>query len=329
MRKLLVFALMLSVAGAAMAIDLGNQAPAKPADNSVYVAPEGAILQGGDTILEAVVIEIPGTFTGTTAGYNNNYDEVCPYDGSTAPEVVYSVTPAADAQVDLDLCFSDYDTKLYVYDENLNLVGCNENVLMTAGVEYFIVVDGYGSASGAYQLDIVEFEPCIIECPGGDAQLEGEPELGDGYADAHNGGCNSPEFGNPFQPITEPVFCGVSGWYNNQGVETRDTDWFEIVIPDGGVLEITGDAEFACVMYELAPQDCDAVAVVQSTNIGPCLEGTMTIVGAPGSTIWFWVGPTAFSGPVNEFNYLLNLNLEGGVIATENHSWTGVKSLFN
>jgi hypothetical protein len=127
MRKLLVFALMLSVAGAAMAIDLGTQAPAKPADNSVYVAPEGAILQGGDTILDAVVIEIPGTWTGTTAGYNNNYDEVCPYTGSTAPEVVYSVTPMADTQVDIDLCYSSYDTKLYVYDENLNLIGCNDD----------------------------------------------------------------------------------------------------------------------------------------------------------------------------------------------------------
>jgi hypothetical protein len=344
MRKLLAFALMLSVAGAAMAIDLGTQAPAKPADNSVYVAPEGAILQGGDTILDAVVIEIPGTFTGTTAGYNNNYDEVCPFSGGTAPEVVYSVTPMADTQVDLDLCFSAYDTKLYVYDENLNLIGCNddfhtgapcgvftsklENVLMTAGVQYFIVVDGYGSASGAYQLDIVEFEPCVIDVPA-DAQLEGEPPLADGYADAFNGGCNSPEFGNPFSPITEPVFAGISGWYiSGTGTETRDTDWFEIVIPEGGVLEITGDAEFATFMFELAPQDCGSVAVAQQATIGPCMSATMTIVGAPGSTIWFWVGPTTFTGPVNEYNYVLDLNI-GGVIATENHSWTGVKSLFN
>jgi hypothetical protein len=43
----------------------------------------------------------------------------------------------------------------------------------------------------------------------------------------------------------------------------------------------------------------------------------MTIVGAPGSLVWFWVGPTTFTGPVNEFNYVLNLNIEGGVIATE------------
>ena len=42
------------------------------------------------------------------------------------------------------------------------------------------------------------------------AQLEGEPELVEGYVDAHNGGCGSPEFGNPFQQINEPEFCGTA-----------------------------------------------------------------------------------------------------------------------
>jgi hypothetical protein len=344
MRKLLAFALMLTLAGSAMAFELGAQAPAKPADNSVYTPPAEPPRQGGDTILDAVAIVVPGTWTGTTVGYNNNYDEICPYSGSTAPDVVYSVTPTEDISVDIDLCFSSYDTKLYVYDENLNLVGCNddfhfgapcyvfssklENVAMSAGMTYYIIVDGYGSAAGAYQMDIDVFEPCVIECPVG-AQLENEPPLQDGYQDAWNGGCNSPEFGSPFQVIDSPIFCGVSGWYiGSTGGETRDTDWFHITMPEGGVLEVIGDAEFATYMFELFPQDCGSVGVVQNVIIGPCNEASMTIVGAPGSLVWFWVGPTTFSGPVNEFNYVLNLNI-GDPIAVENHSWTGVKSLFN
>jgi hypothetical protein len=344
MRELLMFALMLSVAGPAMAIDLGSQAPAKPADNSVYVAPEGAILQGGNTIEEAIPITIPGTFTGTTVGYTNNYDYACPYLSSTAPDVVYAVTPAADIAVDIDLCYSFFDTKLYVYDEGLNVIACNddfysgapcytyssklENVPLQAGATYSIVIDGYGSAAGDYQMDIEEFVPCILECPIG-AQLEGEPPLQDGYEDAHNSGCGGSQFGVPFQSITEPVFCGVSGWYiGDFGGETRDTDWFHIIVPEGGVLEVTGDAEFATYMFELGPQDCGNVGVVQNVIMGPCLEATMSIVGAPGSLVWFWVGPTTFTGPVNEYNYVLNLNIPGEIVATENHSWTGVKSLF-
>jgi hypothetical protein len=87
-----------------------------------------AVSGQGDTIETAIPIPtIPGTYTGTTVGYNNNYDEACPYGGSTAPEVVLQVTPTEVMTVDIDLCYSSYDTKLYVYDEFLNLIACNDD----------------------------------------------------------------------------------------------------------------------------------------------------------------------------------------------------------
>jgi hypothetical protein len=202
-----------------------------------------------------------------------------------------------------------------------------EQLALMGGVQYFIVVDGWGGDFGDYVINITEFEPCILECPAG-AELEGEPPLVDDYQDEYNGGCNSPEFGNPFGVITAETFCGVSGWYLNAGGNSRDTDWFEIIVPDAGFFEVIGDAEQPTYMFELAPQDCGSVAVVQNVIIGPCAEGTMTIPGAAGSTIWFWVGPTTFDGPVNEYDYVLFTNLTGGV-ATEDHSWTGVKALFD
>jgi hypothetical protein len=335
MRKLLVFAMMLALVGSAMAYDLGNKAADKPNINFPPNVPGDR--QGGDTILDATAISIPGTDTGTTAGYTDDYDEVCPYSGSTAPDVVYTATPAGDVIVDIDLLGSNYDTKVYVYDENLALVACNddfysdyvskiEQLALMGGVQYFIVIDGWNGDFGDYVLTIVEFEPCVIECPAG-AELEGEPPLVDDYQDAHNGGCNSPEFGNPFGVITSDTFCGVSGWYVNAGTATRDTDWFEITVPDAGFVEIIGDAEFETYMFELAPQDCNSVGVVQNVIMGPCTEGTITIPGAAGSTIWFWVGPTVFEGPVNEYDYVLYTNLTG--VATEDHSWTGVKALFD
>ena len=348
MRKLLVFALMLTVAGSAMALELGNRAPAKPVDNSVYMPP-AEVRQGGNTILEAVAIVVPGTWNGTTAGYTNNYDEVCPFSGSTAPDVVYSVTPTESINVDIDLCFSSYDTKLYVYDENLNLVGCNddfyfgapcftfssklENVPMQAGMTYYIIVDGYGSQAGVYQMDITETGPCVITFPppGPGVQYENEPPLVDGYLDAHNGGCNSPEFGYPFQTINENLFCGVSGWYaDTSGEPRRDTDWFLAPLNPSGRLEITGDAEYPTYVFVLYPHDCGSVLVQQNLIIGPCNEHgeTLTILGAPGSLVWLWVGPTTFDGPVNEYNYILELDIHVPV-QTESRSWTGVKSLFH
>ena len=82
-------------------------------------------------------------------------------------------------------------------------------------------------------------------CPPG-AALEDEPPLVDGYVDLHNGGCNTDPTDPPFQPITAPIFCGVSGWYLDAGTDHRDTDWFLVDIPASGVLEITGDAEREC-----------------------------------------------------------------------------------
>jgi hypothetical protein len=335
MRKLLVLALTLTIVGSAMAFDLGNQAGDKPVVNYPQNIPGDR--QGGDTILDAVLVALPViNGSGTTAGYNDDYDEVCPYGNSTSPDVVYTAI-GDGGNWSIDLLGSTYDTKVYVYDENLALVACNddfypdfvskiENVALMSGVQYFIVVDGYGGDFGNYVINIVPFEPCALDCPAG-AELEGEPPLVDNYADAYNGGCNSPEFGNPFTSISNSIFCGVAGWYLNGGIETRDTDWFTITCPAEGFFEVIGDAEQPTYLFELGPQDCGSVGVIQNVIIGACSEGTMVIPGAPGSTIWFWVGPTTFTGPVNEYDYVLFSNLEG-TIATEDHSWTGVKALF-
>jgi hypothetical protein len=335
MRKLLVLALTLTIVGSAMAFDLGNQAGDKPVVNYPQNIPGDR--QGGDTILDAVLVTLPViNGSGTTAGFNDDYDEVCPYTNSTSPDVVYTAIGDGGGW-DIDLLGSTYDTKVYVYDENLALVACNddfysdfvskiENAPLMNGVQYFIVVDGYGGDFGNYVINITPYEACALDCPAG-AELEGEPPLVDQYQDEYNGGCNSPEFGNPFGSINSSVFCGVSGWYSNNGVETRDTDWYTIVVPADGFFEVIGDAEQPTFMFELGPTNCDGVAVIQNVTIGPCTEGTMTIPGAVGSTIWFWVGPTTFAGPVNEYDYVLFSNLEG-TIATEEHSWTGVKALF-
>jgi len=337
MRKMLVFAMILTLVGSAMAFDLGSERAAKPEMHYVSSAPS-QVRQGGDTILDAVVITVPYNGAGTTTGFMDDYDEECPYTQSTSADVVYTFTADADASLNIDLLGSAYDTKLYVYDVNLALVGCNddfhpdytsklENLAVAAGMQYYIIIDGYGGGDGDYVIDIAGFEPCVVDCPA-DAELEGEPTLVDGYEDLYNGGCNTIGV-EPFGAITEPVFCGVSGWYiTADGGQSRDTDWFEVVIPDAGVFEVTGDAEFATFMFELGPQDCGTTAVIQQATMGPCAEASMTIVGAAGSTIWFWVGPTTFDG-TGEYNYVLYSNLEGGIIATENHSWTGVKALFN
>jgi len=130
----------------------------------------GVILQGGDTVNDATIIDaLPYTTTGTTTGYTNDYDEVCPYDSSTSPDVVYSYTPVNDIAVDISLCSnSSFDTKLYVYENVVgNLVDCADDncpeflselldLQFIGGNTYYIIVDGYGTEHGDYSFDMNE-----------------------------------------------------------------------------------------------------------------------------------------------------------------------------
>ncbi len=193
--------------------------------------------QAGDTIADAVVIPaLPFTDTGTTVGYANDFDEVCPYTGSLAPDVVYAFTPAAGVVVEIDLCESGYDTKLYVYDADLALRACNDDyvspycsllrshldgVLLDAGVTYYLVIDGYGTATGDYVLHVEAADGCVLESPAGTTP-EGEPPLTVDYTDITNGGCSSPDPSHPVQALTGDasgafLLAGQSGWYATAG----------------------------------------------------------------------------------------------------------------
>lgn len=141
------------------------------------------VSQGGDTMGDAaLVFGLPFYACGTTVGYTDDYDEVCNYSGSTAPDVVYTFAPSADMFIDATLCedntecLTTYDTKLYIYDGAGALVACNDDncasigypysyvsaldgVELFAGSVYYIIVDGYGGEEGNYALNIVEADP--------------------------------------------------------------------------------------------------------------------------------------------------------------------------
>jgi hypothetical protein len=227
--------------------------------------PEGKF-QGGDTIETCTVIgALPYYTTGTTAGYNHDYDEVCPYSGSLSPDVVYCWTADFSGLVDIHTCESAYDTKLYVYenvytpgsyyacnDDNSNCPGPAfrswiEMMPVTMGNTYLIVVDGYGSDFGSYLFNMYEVEGPVVcdpyACPPG-AFLTNEPDCYDGYVDATNVGCNAvPPAPYVFQyPPFPTAICGRSGNYDDNTY--RDMDWFEFTFTEPIDIEICMCASF-------------------------------------------------------------------------------------
>jgi len=343
--KILTITLMLvAVAVAATAGDLGNRAPRKPvAAPALPPAPIPEVLrQGGDTVDDAVLITIPTVdLAGTTTGYTDDYDHECPYTSPPAPDVVYTFTPESDHILDVDMFGSQFDTKIWVWDETLDWpIACNDdyyedytsriqNMAVAAGARYYIVVDGYGE-HGEYLIDLVPSDDCDVECPT-DAALEGEPPLQADYVDLHNGGCNTDGVDPPLQEISTARFCGVSGWYLNGDDTYRDTDWFTAQIPDGGTLEITLAAEVDTRLLEIGPQDCGAVEILQEVISEDCDTPTLTVTGEVGETVWLWVGPagyfpTQMPFDAYEYDYFLTTNLDA--VAVEQHSWSKVKAMF-
>ena len=358
MRTVIVIGMILAVAATAGAQELGSS-PRQVIKNTpiqTYIAPDES-RQGGDTIDDATPIDgLPFNITGSTAGYIGDYDEECPYD-SMSPDVVYSFVPQDDVVINVDLCGSSYDTKTYIYDPDLNLIACNDDFYfdddcgeyvsfieaapLTAGVTYYIVIDGYGGAYGVYLLNITEYVPCFLDCPA-DAVAEGEPPLHDGYDDVYNNGCSSPDPGEHFQEINwinvdpgnpndgQAWMCGSSGWFlSSSGGQTRDTDWFRVYALETGVMEFTVESEHPLYLFKLAPLDCATVAV-ELQAIADCeAPATLTFPVTAGEEIWLWTGPTTFEGPVTEFPYFMTVsNNTFNVIPTEELSWGGVKALY-
>ena len=144
----------------------------------------------GDDLSDPFILTIPDDgdtiVTGTTVGFTNDYDAVCPYSGSTSPDVVYKLVLADSVNgLIIDLCESYYDSKVYLYLEDSLATGdttnvaCNDDFCsashgqsFTSYIElghqlfggvsagtYYIVLDGYGGASGEYVMDIKIMSP--------------------------------------------------------------------------------------------------------------------------------------------------------------------------
>lgn len=356
MRSFTILFLLTAMLGNAQATDLGTQPSLQKTSAHVGQNPGTPNnRQGGEDMSSAFIITaLPYQDTGNTTGHIDDYDAVCPYYDSTAPDVVYSFTPDHDCFLRVDLCGSGYDTKTYILDPNFNLIACNddayfddvcgeyvsliEEVALTAGNLYFIIIDGYGADTGDYNLNLTEIypePPCIVECEGVN---EGEPMLGPAYEDTFNGGCNSPEFGYPFSDLTwsadwdgNLTYCGIAGWTDTG----RDTDWAYLRIGLTGEFEVTVDAEQPTNVYLLAGNCQDGITVESSMTVGPCSAGSMTVTGEPDEIVLMWFGASEFTPPAGfvgyEYSYTAEFTGLGEyqcIIPTQKTTIGHIKSLY-
>ena len=280
----------------------------------VPVQHDGNSRQGGEDIASAMAIpSLPFSDTGTTVGYANDYDFACPYTGSTSPDVVYSYIPASAQTINIDLCLSSYDTKLYVYlnDALSDPIACNddfyfalpcytfssaiEGLNVTAGNTYYIVVDGYGGSSGAYQIDVTSLDCQPVECVG---TPEVEP----------NDGPNGDPIVFGTIDCGETV-CGTTFTYNDGVDDLRDTDWYELLLLNDAIVTIDLDVStFDGLAFLLAG---DAATILYTGNNGGACEDEQIVTDClPAGNYYVFAGPTVFTGIDDPVEYGLTVSCE-------------------
>lgn len=307
---------------------------------------------GGETIETATVIPgLPFTDAGNTCVFINDYDEICPYSGSTSPDCVYAFTPAADVLVDMFLCMSSYDTKIYVYENTYTPTlpyACNDDnsacgdfntylyqswladVMLYAGNTYYIVIDGYGGDCGDYILDVYQVEECVVECPP-EALYEGEPDCYPDYVDVTNAGCNEvPEMYTMVDcSNTTIVICGTSGVYPFGGSNYRDTDWYMLTLDEPATVTIGVEAEFGALLgFVDITLGCANAAFYSYITTPKCTYATVSYALPAGQTPVFVSTEAWDTSYVCGSDYYLTIDGYQCTSPVEETTWGSIKSLY-
>jgi len=295
----------------------------------------------GETNSSACIIDpdfvIPGlpyTDNGSTVGYTDDYDYDAGGGNSTSPDVVYSYTPAVDEEIYISLCNSEFDTKLYVYENSTSkVVRSNEDycgddgykskiwyLAITAGNTYYIVVDGWGGEAGNYEItvDYFDHDEYAIDCPPG-SSLESEP-FGCEFPDTTNGGCNyTPPIFSTIE--CEETVCGTAGTGYYLGGSYRDTDWYQFTLSEIGSISFIMTAEFPVLfgLIETDPVGSGDCADNQGTispylSLYPGETDTLNLLLEAG-TYWLFVAPQQRTSSPCDARYVVTMECDCAIKA--------------
>ncbi len=299
---------------------------------TAMIASAEVVAQGGDNCASPLEIsDLPFVDVGDTNFFANDYALTCVFGeaaDSDARDVVYRYTPLRDELVTISLCGSGFDTELYIFEGSCpgesDPIACSDDdcfgangrsfeshldsIALSAGVTYYIVIDGFVNERGMYVLSMSS--SFCADCPDGATQ-EGEPNCGlgdDGLPDDFvNGGCNSTE--PVFSPIADSeTVCGVTA--SNPDTGARDTDWYEFVLTEPRIVTWLVTAEFRTLIGLVdngGIADCtDVICFVTSTETASCQDRYVSALLGPG-TWWAYVAPFFQDEGDCQFSYTATL----------------------
>jgi hypothetical protein len=286
----------------------GDGVPCSPSPCSQPAPPN-------DFCAQAQPLSVPGVASGSTAFALQDSASYCGT-SITGPGIWYSVSGTGHTLTASTCSINTlYDTKLNVFCGTCSDLSCidgNDDASCSngsastiswcsvAGRTYYVLVQGYNNASGAFQLSVSDDGvPCstAVDCGSSGCSLtcspgaipENEPGCGQG-TDTVNGGCLS----DP--PVFSPISCGQTycGTAARDGINEM-TDWYQVQLPSDTQLTWTVAAEFHSL---IGIMDNDGVPVCQpdlgflNYAVGdPCETASVTACLSAGT--WWLVVETA------------------------------------
>ncbi len=198
-------------------------------------------------------------------------------------------------------------------------------------------INGSGASQGCQQLSALacasaggvyygEGTPCsaiCCPCPVG-ATPENESNCGDPN-DNTNGGCNSDDFGYPFNTTgldqSGDAVCGTTKVFPTATTTTRDTDWYRYNHTGGDIVYTLTSSDFVPLGFIIQPgagadlpTQCSGLSVLASATGTACEPLVITASGAPAGTYWLWAG-TVFETPTTSAcgrSYYAQVSSSGG-----------------
>lgn len=266
--------------------------------------------QGNDACPATVIPSVFYVDSGTTAGRVNNYNPLVACGTSNAPDVIYSFTPPTSTFYILQTIGSSYDTYLYINRAGAcpgtQQVACDDDggpgvssqiiVRLYSFETYYIVVDGFSTASGAYQLAIMD--SCDVFCQGGDVTECAEAIVPTHSQNDCNGACNNqngiPTWQDisPFQTVCGRMFTYV----NHQGQNWRDTDSYRFTLTEPCSVKVTLSSEIPTQLFIFDAACPFGAQYLNQSWVYPCSTVTYQTQCLAAGTYNLWVGPTVFTG---------------------------------
>jgi hypothetical protein len=308
--KLTAVVLTIALAGAALAADLSSTTKIQPVKAPAVEMNKGLLDCSG-----ATEIMLDTVYAGTNVGAVNN---VSTYGCSTwnegGGEVVFHLYLAEPTMWEATLTPNGCDLDLAVLDQCDETLGCL--IVADSGVQtnvpvsgdFYFVVDGYGTAAGAFTFEIASIIPPepVDNCPRVMTYLCDAGQISGDTCDAVNGisaeGCEA---------------------YTEAGLD----EWYEITLNPGGTFtaSVTNTADGALWVVDECMEPFSCLAYADDTLSGQAEFVSYTNATAAVKTVYLVVDSW---GADSCGTYTGDITCTGGIVSTEAMSFGQVKSLY-